>query len=108
MVDGEKNTGRLQELPQRRGFSTAFLSDEMTRELQVLFKLWAEGAGHGWCAACLRLGQEGQEHTHIGIHSHPGVVLDRGVLLGHSSSFHMGKQKERRKRMQTMHQESRN
>lgn len=97
MIDGENNTGRLQEFPQRRGFPSAFLGDEVTKELCAMPKLWAEGAGHGSCAARLRLGQEGQEHTHIGVHSHPCIVLHRGVLLCHSSSVHMGiKRKEGR------------
>lgn len=71
MVDGERNTGRLQELSQRRGLPGAFLHDEMTEEVQVLLKLWAEGAGHGSRAACLCLGQEGREHAHVRVHSHP-------------------------------------
>lgn len=94
MVDREKNTGRLQELPQRRGFSTAFLNYEITKKLQVMLKVWAESAGHSSCAACLCRGQEGQEHTHVSVHSHPCIVLDRGVLLCHSSSFHMGKKRK--------------
>lgn len=96
MVDGEKNSGRLQEFPQRRGFSSALLKDEFTEELSVMLKLWAEGAGHGSCAARLRLGQEGREHTHVGVHSHPCMVLHRGVPLCHSSSLHIGRKKEKK------------
>lgn len=100
MVDGERNTGRLQELPERRGLPSAFLSDERTEELQVLLKLWAEGAGHGSRAARLRLGQEGRERAHVSVHSHPCTVLHRGVLLGHSSAPHGGKKrKEGRERI---------
>lgn len=108
MVDREKNTGRLQELPQRRGFSTAFLNYEITKKLQVMLKVWAESAGHSSRAACLCRGQEGQEHTHVSVHSHPlHSTGQRGSSVPRLFISHAEK-KKRRKRMHIMYEVSRN
>lgn len=85
MVNWEDDIGRLQKFSQTRGFSAASLNDEVTKKLDVMLELGAEGASHGSCAAALRLGQEGEVHGDVGVDSHTREVLDRRVLLCHCS-----------------------